>query len=311
MASSRIKFFRFAARLLVRRKSWGQNAAATAQRARRIFGAPRIWQSYVSLGLKIKRIEEKNIRGEWIVPQSDAAAQDKIIFYIHGGGYVSCSPNTHRPITATLARRTKLKVFALDYRLAPENPFPATLEDVVAAYQWLIEQNYDAKKIAVAGDSAGGGLVVSLLLRLREMSLPLPACVVCFSPWTDMTASGESIRENAERDAIFHPENVHEFARAALGNVIPPTNKYASPALIDKDNYKDFPPVLFQVGDREILLDDARRVFEKIKAGGSNGGESELETYEGVFHGWQMLGFLTPESSAALNSAAVFIENHL
>lgn len=303
MASWQAKFFSSFVRRFVRCEKWGNNAQELAERARRKFGAPKILQWWETLDLNVKSIDEKGASGEWLSVKH-SPVKDKIVFYIHGGGYVSCSPQTHRPITAALARLTRFQIFAPDYRLAPEDLFPAGFDDVLESYKWLLKQNFDSKRIAVAGDSAGGGMVVSLILRLQDLNLPLPACAVCFSAWTDMTAGGESRRTNAASDAMFYPENIFEFADAYLGDKTPAINKYASPALAD---FKDFPPILFQVGADEILLDDSRTIHQKSQ---ENGGASELEIYEGVFHAWQMMSRFMPESIEALKKAAAFIKRN-
>ena len=128
-----------------------------------------------------------------------------MVVYYHGGGYVACSPRTHRSISASLARRLRARVFAPDYRLAPEHPFPAAVDDAVAAYRWLLEQGISADSMALAGDSAGGGLVLATLLSLRDAGLPLPRCGVCFSPWTDMLGSGAALLANAATDFLLQP----------------------------------------------------------------------------------------------------------
>jgi acetyl esterase/lipase len=219
---------------------------------------------------------------------------------VHGGGFVACSAGTHRPITAGLARISGRRVFSLDYRLAPEHRFPAALDDVLAAYRWLLEQGIPPDSLALAGDSAGGGLVLSTLLRARDVGLPLPACALCFSPWTDLAGSSAESRLNDGRCAMFHPENVVEFASAYLGD-ISPMDPYASPVFADLGG---LPPVLLQVGSTELLLEDARRVHVKIQ---SAGGISRLEIFDDVFHCWQMLDGLLPEARVALNQAAEFI----
>ena len=294
------RFFNAANRLLIRRR-YGTDEYALAKQVRRIWGSPRFWQWIHSRGLNIKTVNENGVRGEWLEAEN---AGRGTLFYIHGGGFVCCSARTHRPITATLARETGFRVFSLKYRLAPEDRFPAALDDVFAAYQWLLRQNIEPEKIALAGDSAGGGLVLSLLLRLRDAHLPLPACAACFSPWTDLMGSGESAFTNANRDDMFYPENTHEFARAYLGEASA-ENLYASPVFGD---FKNLPPVLFHVGSTEILLDDSRRIHQKIRDGG---GASELEIYEDIFHCWQMAAGLVPEARDSLSKAAAFIRRHV
>jgi acetyl esterase/lipase len=240
------------------------------------------------------------VRGEWIAPENPG---EEVILYLHGGGYVSCSPATHRPITTALARLSRRRVFSLDYRLAPEHRYPAALDDAVAAYRWLLAQGVHAGMISLAGDSAGGGLVLGLLLRARDMGLPLPACAVCFSPWTDLAGTGASVRLNDGRCAMFRTENTAEFAAAYLGDVSP-LDSYASPAFA---NLGGLPPLLLQVSSTELLLDDSRRVNDKVQEAG---GISRLEVYDDVAHCWQMLDGFVPEARRALRSAAAFICEH-
>lgn len=289
-----------AVRLLVKRQNWGRDETAVARRARRLFGLPRPLQWLYARGLRVRNVVEKDVRGEWI--ETKQAGQSTIL-YIHGGSFVSCSAATHRPITAALARLTGARVFALDYRLAPEHRFPAAFEDALAAYKWLLDRNISASEITLAGNSAGGGLVLSLLLHLRDSALPLPACAVCFSPWTDLAGTGDSTSANADLCDMFCPNNIHEFAAAYLGDTSN-LNESASPAFAD---FNDLPPVLFQVGSTEILLDDSRRIHEKIQ---KCGGTSELEIYDDVFHSWQMLDGFLPEARTALNKAAAFIRRY-
>ena len=288
-------------RTFIRQRNWGDEMEV-ARKARRRFGSPKFLQWFKSRGLQIETIENEKVRGEWITPKN---ATQTVVLYIHGGGFVSGSPAGHRPITARLARLGNFKVFSLDYRLAPENRFPAALDDVLAAYRWLTEQNISPDKIVLAGDSAGGGLVVSALLKLRDKNLPFPACAVCFSPWTDLAGTGDSLKSNGEKDAMFCPENIHEFATAYLGKASP-FDQYASPVLGEFDS--SFPPILFQVGSTEILLDDSRRIHDKIQKAN---GHSELEIYEGVPHCWQMFDSLMPEARIALQKAVEFIGKYV
>ncbi len=287
------------------------DAYALAKRARRTWGSPRPLQWLHSRGLIVKPVDEDGVRGEWLetvnAERQQQQQQQRTIFYIHGGGFVSCSDRTHRPITAALARGTGFRVFSLKYRLAPEDRFPAATDDVFAAYQWLLlRQNIEPSKIAVAGDSAGGCLTLSLLLRLRDAKLPLPACAVCFSPWADLAGTGESVRANAARDDMFYPENIPEFANAYLDKTTTATdNPYASPVFGD---FQGLPPLLFHVGSTEILLDDSRRIHQKIQA---SGGASELEIYEDLFHCWQMAVGFVPEARDSLAKAAAFIRRHV
>jgi acetyl esterase/lipase len=291
-------------RLFIRRRRWGGDALAVARRARRIFGAPWPYRWLRTRGLNVRRVDEAGIRGEWLEPAS--AAGDGVIFYLHGGGFVSCSAATQRPVTTALARLTGLRVFSLDYRLAPEHRYPAALDDAFAAYEWLLaREGARAGAICVAGDSAGGGLALGCLLRVRDAGLAPPACAVCFSPWTDLAGTGASVRGNDGRCAMFHTENIEEFAAAYLPPGASPRDPYASPAHADLGG---LPPVLLQVGSTELLLDDARAVHDKLREAG---GASRLEIYEDLPHGWQMLDGFVPEARAALRQAASFIRERL
>jgi acetyl esterase/lipase len=301
-------------RLLVRRKRWGEDERAVARRARRLFGSPNPFAWLRTRGVRVRPVNENSngvsVRGEWIEPEragdgSDGSGSGGVIFYIHGGGFVSCSAATHRPITASLARLAGRRVFSLDYRLAPEHRYPAALDDAVAAYNWLLtREGIPASAISFAGDSAGGGLVLASLLRVRDAGVPPPACAVCFSPWTDLAGTGASQRFNDGRCAMFRTGNANECAQVYLGDASP-REPYASPAYAD---LAGLPPLLLQVGSTELLLDDARRVHEKIQAAN---GSSRLEIYEDVAHCWQMLDGFVPEARAALRQAASFIREHV
>ncbi len=221
--------------------------------------------------------------------------------YVHGGGYVACSPVTHRPITAALARLSGLRVFSLDYRLAPEHRFPAALDDTIAAYEWLLQQpGVDPSRVAISGDSAGGGLALALLSLLNQRGLPMPACAVLGSPWTDLTGSGASGPENDGRCHMFRFANLEAFSRTYLGDNSP-SDPRASPLFADLSGLC---PVLIQVSSTEVLLDDSTRVDAKVRAAG---GESRLEVYDDVVHAWQMLDGLVPEARVAITGAVAFI----
>jgi acetyl esterase/lipase len=255
-----------------------------------------------SRGLRVERVDEAGVRGEWIEPHD---AVPGAIFYIHGGGYVACSARTHRPLTSALARLTRRPVLSVDYRLAPENRFPAAFDDTLAAYLWMIDQiGGDTSELAVGGDSAGGGLALALLVAARDQSIPLPACAFLFSPWTDMAGSQEVDHPNAERCAMFAVSNFDEFARAYLGDASP-LDPRASPLAADLTG---LPPLLLQVGALELPLEDSTQLHSRIAAAG---GVSELQVWPNVFHGWQMMDGLLPEAAAALKETAKFIEANL
>jgi acetyl esterase/lipase len=200
---------------------------------------------------------------------------------------------------------TERRVFSLDYRLAPENRFPAAFDDVLDAYRWILEEcSGDSSCIAVAGDSAGGGLTLALLAAARDTSLPLPACAVLYSPWTDMIGARGAPHPNSDRCAMFAPSNIDDFAEAYLAKASR-SDPRASPL---EAPLHGLPPIMFQVGEPELLVDDSRRAHEKIR---SAGGASVLEIWPHVFHGWQMLDGLVPEARAALEQSTDFIVKHL
>jgi acetyl esterase/lipase len=229
-------------------------------------------------------------------------APDRAILYLHGGGYVAGSAWTHRELLGRLARLTGLRVVAPDYRLAPEHPLPAALEDAVAAWDALLATGLDARRIALAGDSAGGGLALALLAVLCARGTP-PGAVVAFSPWTDLTGGGASVRANAAVDPIFPGERMAELIGFTLGDV-PAADPRLSPLFAD---FSGAPPVLIQVGSTEILRDDSTRMAEHLRRFGS---EVMLEIWPDCTHVWQMFGLL-PEAGAALATAARFLAAHL
>jgi acetyl esterase/lipase len=248
--------------------------------------------------VKIERVEAP-VKGEWLSPTSGPTSE-RVVYYLHGGGYISGSAKSCRPITATLARLLNGRVFGLDYRLAPEQRFPAGLDDAVAGYRWLLSQGIDPKAIAIVGDSAGGGMTLALALRLRDAGEPLPASLVCLSPWTDMTSESESLTANSDCDSMFIGEDIERYAHAYLGDHSR-RDPLASPLLA---NLNGLPPLLIQVGREEVLLDDARNLHAKVLAAG---GSSELHIYEEVPHGWHYGAPFLPETRAALKEVADFI----
>ena len=296
MASRRARAVALGIQVVMRRAAWG-DPEALARRARRLFGAPNPLGWLRTRGVRIEGVTNGIVSGEWL---SIAGPQRGTILYLHGGGYVAGSPATHRPITAALARLAARRVFALDYRLAPEHRFPAALDDAVAAYRWLLDQGVTPASLALAGDSAGGGLVIATLVKARDLGWPLPSSAVCFSPWTDLAATGESLLTNNGRCVMFRPENMREFAHVYLGPASP-RDPHASPLYA---GLAALPPLLLQVSANEILLDDSRRLHARALAAGT---PSTLQIFDGLFHVWHLLDGLVPESRTALHQAADFI----
>lgn len=224
---------------------------------------------------------------------------DTVLLYLHGGGYFACSAETHRPITVYYALRG-FHVFAPDYRLAPESRFPAAVEDAVAFYRALLRAGYAPQKIVIAGESAGGGLALSLLLSLRDAGLPLPAAAALFSPWTDLAATGDSIQTNTHRCAMFDGAGVAFSARYYLGDT-DPRHPLASPLYAD---LAGLPPLLIHVGADEVLRDDSTRLAERARAAGVR---VELKIWPVVPHAWQLVPHLVPEARQSLHESTEFL----
>jgi acetyl esterase/lipase len=222
-----------------------------------------------------------------------------VLLYLHGGGYFGCSAKTHRPITAGFALQG-FRVYAPDYRLAPENKFPAAVEDALAVYRALSSESHAANSLVVAGESAGGGLALSLMLSLRANGELLPLRAALFSPWTDLAATGESIRTNAGRCAMFSGTDIAPTARYYLGDT-DPRNPIASPLYADLSG---LPPLFIHVGADEVLRDDSTRLAERARAAGV---QVELKVWPVVPHAWQIAPHLIPEGRQSLLEAGAFL----
>jgi acetyl esterase/lipase len=284
-----------------RMKKKPKGEAALVEFTRRLFQPPGWIVGLHSRGVRIEPAPG-TVKGEWIVPPG-APDRGPVLYYLHGGGYISGSAKTNRPITVPLARKLNARVFSLDYRLAPEHRFPASVEDALVGYRWLISTGIAPDQLAVAGDSAGGGLALALVMALRDEGDPLPACVACLSPWTDMTGSGGSIVTNSERDAMFRGEDIGDYAAVYLG----PQSRQAPLASPLFGNFAGLPPLYFEVGESEVLLDDARQACEKALSAGV---PSELRIVPGVPHGWQFGAPFVPESRDSIDQIARFIMRH-
>jgi acetyl esterase/lipase len=230
---------------------------------------------------------------------------NKLILYLHGGGYIFCSVHTtHKDMLWRLSQAAKCRVIAVDYRLAPEHPYPAALDDSLSIYKWLLENGYKAENIAVVGDSAGGGLTYGTVLKIRDMGLPLPACTVTMSPWTDLAVTGESVITNLKRDTLIPGDGLPQGADYYLNGVDPRT-PYASPLYAD---HSGMPPTMIQVSSDEVLLDDSRRLAAKYKASGV---PVEIEIWQGLPHVWQSLALFIPEGRSAIKKIGEFLRRHL
>lgn len=227
-------------------------------------------------------------------------ASNGVLLYIHGGGFIAGSAKGYRGLATSLAASAGLEAFSIDYRLAPEAAFPAAIDDCVAAYLALLDSGASADRIVLAGDSAGGGLVVSTLVRLRDQGASLPAAAVLFSPWVDLAGEGQSFTTKAAEDPSLTPEGLRASARHYLGGA-DARDGLASPIHADLSG---LPPMLIQVGSSEILLDDAVRL---AGAAGAAGTPVKLEVWPDMIHVWQSFSFMLPEGAKAIGDAAAFI----
>jgi epsilon-lactone hydrolase len=263
---------------------------AQYERAERVFPTP--------ADVAIEHVKAPGRPAEWLRPpgvRSDAA-----VLYLHGGGYVIGSPRSHRHLAAAIARAVGTRALLLDYRLAPEHPFPAGLDDAVAAYEWLLGQGLAPARIVVAGDSAGGGLTVAMLLALRERGLPRPAGGVCISPWVDLTGGGASYTTRAAADPIITRDAIEAMAQAYVG-AGDRKAPLISPLFAD---LHDVPPLLVHVGSDEVLLDDARGLAERAR---SVGGDVTLEEWPEMIHVWHWFLPMLDEAQAAVAGIGTFV----
>ena len=228
----------------------------------------------------------------------------KVILFLHGGAYLAGSPATHKHLAAALAGAAGVRAVLPDYRLAPEHPFPASVEDALAAYRHLLAAGYAPGEIALAGDSAGGGLVFALMQKLQSKALPMPACAVAFSPWADLTGTAKSLRTNALRDVMLPAERLDEVVGYYL-NGHDRADPLASPAL---GQWNAPPPVLITASRSEILHDDAVRMAESLRA---SGGNVQLEIWKNLPHAWQVFTGRLAQADQSIASAGAFIARHL
>lgn len=226
------------------------------------------------------------------------------ILFLHGGAYICGSPELYRQLLWRIAGAARAEVAAIDYRLAPEHPFPAALDDAVAAWRALLIEGGEPQQIAVVGDSAGGGLTLALALRLRDAGEPLPGAVVALSPWTDLACTGESLYRKAAADPILNPDDVAHLAGFYLSGA-DPHSPYASPLYGDP---RGLPPTLIQVGSDEILRDDAVRMADRMRLAGV---PVELESWPRMPHVWHAFAALLPEARQAIARIGEFLHRRL
>ena len=251
--------------------------------------------------IQAKQEQLGGVPGEWLL--FEEAHPKHVVLYLHGGAYILCSPQTHRNLTWRIAQASQSRLFAADYRLAPENPFPAAVEDAVAAYLGLLEQGYDPRHIAVAGDSAGGGLTFAMLLKTRDLGLPLPAAAIGISPWTDLSGTGLSLHNNAHRDSMLNPIGFPSVVRQYLRDH-DPAHPYASPVFGD---HTGLPPTLLHASTTECLLSDTTRLADALHLADV---PVKLKLWHDLPHAWHLFAGLLPEANEAIEHIGRFLLLH-
>lgn len=247
-------------------------------------------------------VQAGGVPAEWIV--APGVAEDRVLLYLHGGGYVLCSVNTHRDLISRLARAAGVRALGVDYRLAPEHRFPAAVEDATAAFRWLVSQGVEPRHIVIGGDSAGGGLTLATLVALRDAGEPLPAAAVCLSPWVDLEGTGASMTTKASVDPFVAKAMTQFLAQQYLGDH-DPRAPLAAPLYADLHG---LPVLLIQVGSAEVLLDDATRIAERARDAGV---EVSLEVWDEMIHVWHLFASILPEGQQAIERVGEFIRTHL
>ena len=254
-------------------------------------------------GVDYLETEAGGLPAMWVVPKS--CSTDRVLLCIHGGGFVGGSIYTHRKMFGHLAKAAGARALLVGYRLLPHGVYPVPVDEVSAAYRWLLDQGIAASHVAFAGDSAGGWLAIMVQLRAREEGLPLPAAAMLISPWTDLEASGESYETNRDKDPFFQQEIVRGLARHFLGEAADPRDPLASPLYAE---LRGLGPVYIQVGGDETLLDDARRLDEHARKADV---EARLDVFPGMLHSFQMAAGRAPEADYAIRRMAGWVRSRL
>ncbi|GMR17566.1 MAG: alpha/beta hydrolase [Gammaproteobacteria bacterium] len=253
-------------------------------------------------GVRVREATVAGIECEWLVPEG--CDERKVLLYLHGGAYLMGSARTHRRMVSFIARASGVRALVPNYRLAPEHRFPAALRDAVAVCDSLLTEDSDVDHLAVAGDSAGGGLAMALLLSRRDAGQAPPAAACLLSPWLDLSGQGESMVGSAELDPLFRPQDMQEIVQRYC-DPEDVRNPLVSPVYAAAH---DLPPLLIQVGDHEILLSDATRMSDRIEAAGGN---VELQVWPGMWHVWQYFVGQMPESGRAIDQIGAFLRREL
>jgi epsilon-lactone hydrolase len=293
--SLRAELVRLGLRWIFKRR---MSASTTLDEVRQSIEGHMKWVPYPPKGTETTECDAGGVPAVRIV--TPASRPDRHVLYLHGGGYVAGSPALYRDFTWRIANVARSRVLCTDYRLAPEHPFPAAVEDAVTAYRSMLVDGAEPRRIAFMGDSAGGGLVFATLLRLRDDRVPLPAAAVTLSPWTDLALTGASMQENAKSDP-FLPVSENVRLRDTYLAGADPRTPYASPLYGDPTG---LPATLIHVGSDEILRDDAVRMAERLRAAGC---AVEIEVWPRMPHCWHLFWRVMPEAERALKRVGAFV----
>ena len=294
-ASLRAEMVRLGGRWLLKHR--GRNDVTIDQKRRRVAAVQRLVPKPPA-DTQTLAVDAGGVRADRVsTPLSECWRH---VFFLHGGGFIVGSPALYRHFTWRIASAACARVLAVDYRLAPEHPFPAALDDAVVAYRWLLADGALPQQIAVMGDSAGGGLVLSLLLRLRDEGITLPAAAIALSPWTDLALTGFSFKQNATADPLVSPDQARCFVDYYLART-DPRSPYASPLY---GNPAGLPPTLIQVGSDEVLRDDAVRMADRMHAAGCR---VKLEIWPRMPHVWHLFAPVMPEARQAIERIGEFV----
>ena len=253
-------------------------------------------------GVSCALVDAGGVPAQWLTPEG--ARSDRVLLYVHGGGYVLMSAETHRKMVSHIAKAIGCRALNVDYRLAPEHPHPAPVNDALAAYRYLLAQGIEPAHIAIAGDSAGGGLAIATALKIRDEGLPMPAALAPISPWTDMEGNGESVKTRAAVDMIVSPQALSQLAGVFLGGASA-RDPYASPLYAD---LKGLPPTYIQVGDDEVLLDDSLRFATKARVAGV---DVTCEVFPEMQHVFQIAAGGMPEADQAVAKMGAWLKARL
>ena len=266
----------------------------------------RDWDALFGTQLQTARWERVcagGVDAEWVA--APGAKPERVLLYLHGGGYVLGSVASHRGLIARLSAAAGCRALGINYRLAPEHPYPAAIEDATAAYHWLLEQGFEPRHIAIAGDSAGGGLAATTLLALKGEGTPLPAAAVLLSPWIDLEGAGASYESRKHVDPMVRRRQILVQREIYLAGKVGPQDPRVAPLHADLSG---LPPLLIQVGDHESLLDDSRSLAERARAAGV---DVTLEVWDGMIHVFQLFADELEEGRRAIEAIGAFVRSRM